>query len=221
MIQKLGVPLTFYFFFVESKLGKTGLTVTADVYETPSNGASASIVSGGACTEIGGGLYKYVLAAGSVDANGEYAAVGKTSTTTVDAQWVPALWTTPAWLTTLAAASVSFTSPIADDGTITLVRGDDYFEVDGAALNFTFTGLPSIAGGSIKLTFRPANRAPIVYTGTVLSATQARWELTAAQTRVRESGSPAYSYDNKATLSNGHVRTFQEGDVYVRQDVTP
>lgn len=87
MLEQQANALEFAAFYTESKLGKTGLTVTADVYE----GASI-IVTGASATEIGGGLYKYSLASGSVDANAHYYAVFKTSTTTVDQQWIPALW---------------------------------------------------------------------------------------------------------------------------------
>jgi hypothetical protein len=106
VIQRTAVALRFYAFYVETKVGKTGLTVTVDVYE---NGSS--IVSGASATEIGGGLYAYVLASGSVDANGEYAAIFKTSTTTVDAQHVPSLWVTPAWADNVDAAISTRATP--------------------------------------------------------------------------------------------------------------
>jgi hypothetical protein len=111
VIQRKGVIVTFYFFFVEAKLGKSGLTVTADVYEIPSGGSASLIVTGGSAVEVGGGLYKYALASGSVDANGEYVAIGKTSTTTVDAQHVPAAWVTPVWTDNVDAAVSSRATP--------------------------------------------------------------------------------------------------------------
>jgi hypothetical protein len=90
--EKLTQDITFYAFYVASKVGKTGITVTADVWEHTRTGTATEVVSGGSATEIGDGLYKYVLSAASVDAVGEYVAVFKTADATVDAQHIPALW---------------------------------------------------------------------------------------------------------------------------------
>lgn len=86
-IEQQGNALTFLAFYVESKLGKTGLTVTVDVYR---NGTE--IVTAASASEIGDGLYSYSLASGSVNAEGLYAAIFKTATDTVDQQHVPSLW---------------------------------------------------------------------------------------------------------------------------------
>ena len=88
MIELSGNALKFYVFFVGSKAGATGLTVTVDVY----NPAGTKIISGSAASEIGGGLYSYELSSGSVSAEGEYIAVFKTTDTSVDQQHIPALW---------------------------------------------------------------------------------------------------------------------------------
>lgn len=88
MIEQIGNALSFYAFFVASKQGKTGLTVTTDVY----NPAGSLVVNGGSASAVGGGIYKYTLASGSVTAEGEYIAIFKTADGTVDAQHIPALW---------------------------------------------------------------------------------------------------------------------------------
>jgi hypothetical protein len=87
MLEQQGNALTFLAFYTENKLGKTGLSVTADIYE-----GTSAIFTGQSATEIGGGLYYYTLSSGNVDANANYVAIFKTSTTTVDQQWIPALW---------------------------------------------------------------------------------------------------------------------------------
>lgn len=86
-MEQIGNSLTFLAFFVESKVGKTGLTVTVDTYK---NGSS--LATGQSATAVGGGLYSYTLSSGSVDAEGLYAAIFKTSTTSVDQQHIPSLW---------------------------------------------------------------------------------------------------------------------------------
>lgn len=85
-----GETLTFFFQFTASKAGKTGLTVTTDVYDTDK---STLLVNNGATTEIALGLYYYTLAAVSNDAAGDYLAIASTTDTTVDLKDVPALWT--------------------------------------------------------------------------------------------------------------------------------
>ena len=88
MIEQTNNALKFRAFYVASKVGKTGLTVTVDVY----NPADTRIVTAAAATEIGGGLYGYSLASGSVTAEGEYIAIFKTADSTVDAQHMAAVW---------------------------------------------------------------------------------------------------------------------------------
>jgi len=90
--EKLTQDITFYAFFVASKTGKTGLTVTIDIWENTRAGTATEIVTGGSATEIGDGLYKYRLTSSNVDAIGEYIAVFKTADTSVDQQHIPALW---------------------------------------------------------------------------------------------------------------------------------
>lgn len=79
-----GVALIFDAFFTASGLGATGLTVTCDIWE-----AGVEIVTGGAASELGDGLYTYTLASGSVDAQTAYRAVFKTAGT-ADQQHVAA-----------------------------------------------------------------------------------------------------------------------------------
>jgi len=122
MLTKQGVALTFYAFYVASKAGKTGLTVTLDVFETTSG---TPIVSAGSATELGDGLYYYTLASGSVDASGAYVAVFKTADSSVDQQWIPALWVTDTELKNLDAAvstrlaTADYTAPLDASGTQT------------------------------------------------------------------------------------------------------
>lgn len=87
MISPTNLAITFGAFFTTSKQGKTGLTVTIDVYRD-----GTAVVTAGSATETGGGHYRYQLAAGSTATAGAYVAVFKTADTTVDQQHVPAMW---------------------------------------------------------------------------------------------------------------------------------
>ena len=87
MLEQVSTSVKFVAFYTASKTGKTGLTVTVDLYDP----SGSQIVTGGSATAIGGGLYSYVLSTNN-SAEGEYAAIFKTSDTTVDAQHIPSLW---------------------------------------------------------------------------------------------------------------------------------
>ena len=90
-LEQIGQPVIFYVFYTDSGSGKTGLTVTADVWEVQADGTAAEIVTAANATEIGDGLYRYRLVGASVDAQAEYIAVFKTAGT-VDTAHIPALW---------------------------------------------------------------------------------------------------------------------------------
>jgi len=88
MIEQINNALVFYSFYTALGSGKTGLTdVTLDVYK---NGTIS--VTAGTAAEVGDGVYKYSLAAGTVNAEGEYIAIFKTADTSVDQKHIPAMW---------------------------------------------------------------------------------------------------------------------------------
>ena len=92
-LEQLSNNLDFFGFFIASKLGCTGLTVTVDVWKhlTATN-ASSAIVTAGSATEIGGGLYRYQLSSASVTGEGEYICIFKTSSATPDQREIPSIW---------------------------------------------------------------------------------------------------------------------------------
>jgi hypothetical protein len=87
MLEQVSTSVKFLAFYTASKQGKTGLTVTVDIY----NPSGTQIVTGASATALGGGLYAYTLSSNN-SAEGEYAAIFKTSDSTVDAQHIPSLW---------------------------------------------------------------------------------------------------------------------------------
>lgn len=132
MSEQTGNAIKFKAAFVNEGVGATGLTVTVDVYRNESE-----IVTAASATEQGDGLYFYELASGSVNAEGLYEAVFKTSGTAdqqhLFSQWVvgkggienldAAVSTraTPAQVTTIVGAisggggSVEYTQNVTDD----------------------------------------------------------------------------------------------------------
>lgn len=87
MLEQVSTSVKFLAFFTASKTGKTGLTVTIDIY----NPSGSQIVTAGSATALGGGLYSYTLSTDN-SSEGEYAAIFKTTDSTVDAQHIPSLW---------------------------------------------------------------------------------------------------------------------------------
>lgn len=216
MLQKIAAAMPFWAFFVESKTGRTGLVVTVDIWEKALGSAATEIITGASATEVGDGFYTYELAAASVDANGSYMAVFKTSTSTVDAQHVPSAWFTPVWLTTVGAATVTFTSPVVATGTINWVPGDDYFAVDSRAYEPIYAGVPSLTSATavtMSLRLQGGGTNALNITGSVLSATQLRFEPTSAETVLLAPNS-VYDYQVQVLLSGtAHVTTLETGTV--------
>jgi hypothetical protein len=215
VLQKIAAAMPFWAFYVESKVGKTGLTVTVDVWEKALGAAASEIISGASATEVGDGFYTYELALASVDANGSYMAVFKTATTTVDAQHIPSAWFTPVWLTTVGGATVTFSNPVVTTSTLNWVPGDDYKAVDSRAYEPTYSGVPSLTGATVTMSLRlqGASTNAFTVTGSVLSATQLRFEPTSAQTLLLNPDS-VYDYQVQALLSGtSNVTTLEEGTV--------
>ncbi len=92
MLTIQDASVIFYAHYIDTKVGKTGLTVTIDVWEVQRDGTATEVVTGGSATEVGDGLYRYILVAGSVDEPAEYIAVFKTADTDVDQRDIPAIW---------------------------------------------------------------------------------------------------------------------------------
>ena len=88
MIAQIGESLRFQAAYLAAGVGATGLTVTATVYSP----AGTALITGDAGTEVGDGLYSYVLAGASVTTVGEYTAVFKTVSAAVDQQWLYAVF---------------------------------------------------------------------------------------------------------------------------------
>lgn len=92
MSEQVSNAITFLFYYTEAKVGKTGLTVTVDVWKITQAGSASEIITGGSATEVGDGLYIYLLTSGNTADVGDYVAIGKTATTTVDLRNIPSFW---------------------------------------------------------------------------------------------------------------------------------
>ncbi|KKN49494.1 hypothetical protein LCGC14_0642010 [marine sediment metagenome] len=91
-INQIGDASTVVVVFLANKVGKTGLTVTVDVYEVVSDISWTKIVTDGAASEIASGLYAYTIATGLVDAKALYIVLFKTTDVTVTLKQIPTMW---------------------------------------------------------------------------------------------------------------------------------
>jgi hypothetical protein len=112
-LEQTGVALTFYAFYVASKQGVAGITVTVDVWRINTSASPTQIVTAGSATAVGGGLYLYQLASASVTVEGEYIAIFKTTSSTPDQQEIPAIWVVSKAGTEYLDASVASRLPTA------------------------------------------------------------------------------------------------------------
>jgi hypothetical protein len=87
MLQQTNNEIRFFSFYTAEKVGITGLSVNIDIY-----GPGGAITTAASASEVGGGLYSFTLTGSSVTSTGEYAAIFKTATTSVDLQHIPSLW---------------------------------------------------------------------------------------------------------------------------------
>jgi hypothetical protein len=296
--EQIGVALPFSAHYIESKVGKTGLVVTVDVYR---NGVE--IVTGAAATEAGDGLYTYTLPSGDNNAEGVYVAVFKTATSTVDQREIPALWlvqkggvenlnatissrapetdtdaliaslttaaadiatlvarltapratnldnldaavstrATPAQtadavldevvtghsvvgsvgarLALIGAGAVQVAAPVESEGTLRLVRGDDYYLADGNPIRFVEPAPDAwadLTGATVKLTIGQASAITGVIVEAVTYPKEIYFEVGSAVTSLLEARTTRY--DVEATLANTHQRTLAKGVAIIEAD---
>ena len=113
-LEQIGQPVIFYAFYTDSGSGKTGLTVTADVWEVIADGTATEIASAQAATEIGDGLYRYRVVGASIDAQAEYICVFKCTVGTCDQAHIPALGVIgKGWVENVDAARSTLATAIA------------------------------------------------------------------------------------------------------------
>ena len=223
MIVAPSTVLEFAAFFTSVQVGKTGLTVTAYV-----NGPSGNLVSAASAVEVDSvnqpGLYKYVLAGSLTATPGRYYCEFRTADATVDVRQLIDDGQVADWVTkinTIGSASAVFVSPVSTTGALSLIQGNDYKAADGRSIDFTLSGFPSFTSATVAFSIQQQGKAVLTsIAGSVLSSTQLRVELTAAQTALLTPGF-AGQFDLKVTLSDGSIITPVVGAVTVAAKYTP
>ena len=99
----------------------------------------------------------------------------------------------------IANTTVTVTAPVGANSVLTLNVGDDYKAADGRSIDITSSVWPSLTGATITFRARMGQTEVVTVTGSVLSATAARVELTAANTQAIGRGRG--TYDIRAALA--------------------
>ena len=139
----------------------------------------------------------------------------------------------------ITTGQILVSSPVAADGDVTIVQGDDYLAANGTALEFTsetWTS-PDLTSATAKLRFITKENydagvqaaalevdADITWAGSGNDAIFSV-DLTAAQTTALSSPTPpsdkySYVYQLQVTTSAGKKITVALGSVYVKQEIT-
>ncbi|MDP9175618.1 MAG: hypothetical protein M3O30_17380 [Planctomycetota bacterium] len=126
---------------------------------------------------------------------------------------------------------ITFTSvsPLAQNGSLTIVHGDDYYNVDNRAISFNATAgaWPNLTGAAVALDLRvaPSNTGSgatseaisgVVSASGVGVGQSVYFEISSAITGALAVWSNGYTYAVIATLSDGHVATLATGSVTVK-----
>ena len=250
-VQRRFVAVRLTAAFRAAKVGKSGLTVTVDVYELGDDGSVGSIVTGASATEVGSsGVYTYLLAGASVDVNGQYIGVFKTSDGTVDQQHEYSAVSTPNWIEeikaktdTLGVGDVEVQTPFSPNVMrMTLIRGDDYLA--GRLPPITSSAWPDLTGATILFTIRrritTADQSPadddLLHMQDTTASRVAGIGAQSVLFEPRNTGGGAHSqvggtkdlpvgtnsckWDVQATLADGSFRTLAYGLMTVIEDQT-
>lgn len=160
-MEQTGSSLTFLALFTASKVGKTGLTPTVNVWRIQTDGTTTQIVTSGSATAVAKGIYRYVLSGASVTLEGEYLAVFETTDSSVDQQEVPSLWSVSrAGVENLDAtvgsrlASASYSSPPS----VSAIRTElDTNSTKLAQLDASISSRSTFAGGAVQSVTNPVS----------------------------------------------------------------
>lgn len=146
-----GEAVIFLAFFADGGEGKAGLTDVVVTIHHETASASTLVVSAAACTDVGGGFYKYVLTS-PPSAAGVLRARFVTADTAVDAkELVAATPYAQVWTDRIDAAissrmatgaTLSVTQPVAADGSLTLYI-DDNAPALGTEIQLNLTNTPA------------------------------------------------------------------------------
>lgn len=141
-------------------------------------------------------------------------------------------------LSLIGSASVTISAPVASDGTLTLVRGDDYAFARSRHLTVSSTSWPDLSAASlvtsVTMTVRRRKEAfgtgsdGVLFTATDRAASRV-WgsgtqtvvfELTDTNTLTLLPGTSTGKYDIEVVLSTGEILTLATGTVTVTEDQT-
>jgi hypothetical protein len=207
MLEQVSTSVKFLAFYTASKQGKTGLTVTVDIY----NPSGTQIVTAGSATALGGGLYSYTLTSNN-SAEGEYAAIFKTTDSTVDAQHIPSLWVLGRAgvenldaATSTRLASSGYTAPANSDISAIKAKTDNLPASPAAVSDIPTADIAAIKSSTDNLPSDPADQSLVeaaIFGLTIPSVVQIRTELDSNSTKLANLDA---TISSRSTLTTGDL----------------
>jgi hypothetical protein len=207
MLEQVSNSVKFLAFFTASKQGKTGLTVTVDIYGP----SGTQIVTGGSATALGGGLYSYLLSTNN-SAAGEYAAIFKTADTTVDAQHIPSLWVLGRAgvenldaATSTRLASSGYTAPANSDISAIKAKTDNLPASPAATGDIPASDIAAIKAATDNLPSDPADQSLVeaaIFGLTIPSVVQIRTEMDSNSAKLANLDA---TISSRSTLTTGDL----------------
>lgn len=126
----------------------------------------------------------------------------------------------------ILTSQITVVNPVAANGDISVIRGDDYLAADGRDLQWADPTWQDLTGATVTFTSRSAEGSSalgVTQACTIITPSgtgkRIRLELTDDQTRLHVADE--YKFDIRAVLSNGHMVTLVRGRMYVAEDVRP
>jgi hypothetical protein len=207
MLEQVSTSVKFLAFFTATKTGKTGLTVTVDIY----NPSGTQIVTAGSATALGGGLYSYTLSTDN-STEGEYAAIFKTTDATVDAQHIPSLWVLGRAgvenldaATSTRLASSGYTAPANSDISAIKAKTDNLPASPAAVSDIPTADIAAIKSKTDNLPSDPADQSLVESAISALSIPTAASVASAVRTELTEISNLDATISSRSTLTTGDL----------------
>lgn len=211
MLFQIGDPVYFTAAYTDSGVGKTGLTVTCTVWQVTASGSSL-LVNAQPATEVGGGIYRYTLAADATTQQASLIAVFVTAGA-VDQPHLYANAEVGYWSELIdvpissraVEGSVSVVSSVATGGALTLFAGADYAEELANEIQFTISTPTDYTGATVTLKVGGALSKVGVITSSSPSEITVEFKPTALETAALQVG--RYMYQVQVALAGKETVT--------------
>lgn len=201
----------------------TGLVGTVGVKITNASGSVITARTTSGIAEYVTGSYHKTLTAPA--SNGNYLVIWDASGTFVTEELRVGA-TTQQIADSIFTSTITVTTPVAANGDITVIRGDDYLAADGRALEWADSTWPDLTGSTVTFTSRCGDgneNLGLLKACSIVTPSgpgkRIRLELTNANTEAHIVDE--YNFDIRAVLASGHKVTLVRSRLFAADEVAP